>query len=197
MGRFAETVEWAQGQAKEALEEYNNAKKASTDARNAHNKLVDAYNDALKAKKDPLPARPSEKFTDPGKALATAAQDKLDTARKQRNDVAETVRTAVRAARDAAPPKPSYAEQLGDAMDYLDLAKTHLTGGILKGTAGMLNFARALNPMDPYNLTHPAEYVTNLNSTAAGLVTMANDPLGAGKQMLDEFMKDPPRASAR
>ncbi|WTS92981.1 DUF6531 domain-containing protein [Streptomyces sp. NBC_00096] len=191
MGRFAETVEWAQGQAKEALEEYNNAKKASTDARNAHNKLVDAYNDALKAKKDPLPARPSEKFTDPGKALATAAQDKLDTARKQRNDVAETVRTAVRAARDAAPPKPSYAEQLGDAMDYLDLAKTHLTGGILKGTAGMLNFARALNPMDPYNLTHPAEYVTNLNSTAAGLVTMANDPLGAGKQMLDEFMKDP------
>ncbi|WP_328299805.1 DUF6531 domain-containing protein [Streptomyces sp. NBC_00435] len=191
MGRFAETVEWAQNQAKEALEEYNRAKKVSTDARNAHNKLVDTYNDALKAKQETLPPRPSEHFTDPGTAIATAAQDQLDSARKQRNDVAETVRTAVRAARDAAPPKPSYAKQLGDGMDYLDLAKTHLTGGVLKGTAGMLNFARALNPMDPYNLTHPAEYVTNLNSTAAGLVTMANDPLGAGKQMLDEFMKDP------
>ncbi|MFF1410369.1 putative T7SS-secreted protein [Streptomyces sp. NPDC058289] len=191
MGRFAETVEWAQGQAKEALEEYDRAKKASTDARTAHNKLVDTYNDALKAKQDPLPPRPSENFTDPGTAIATAAQDKLDTARKQRNDVAETVRTAVRAARDAAPPKPSYAKQLGDGMDYLDLAKTHLTGGVIKGTAGIVNFARALNPMDPYNLTHPAEYVTNLNSTAAGLVTMVNDPLGAGKQMLDEFMKDP------
>ncbi|MCX4783121.1 putative T7SS-secreted protein [Streptomyces sp. NBC_01264] len=191
MGRFAETVEWAQGQAKEALEEYNRAKKVSTDARNAHNKLVGTYNDALKAKQDPLPPRPSENFTDPGAAIATAAQDKLDTARKQRNDVAETVRTAVRAARDAAPPKPSYAQQLGDGMDYLDLAKTHLTGGVIKGTAGIVNFARALNPMDPYNLTHPAEYVTNLNSTAAGLVTMANDPMGAGKQMLDEFMKDP------
>ncbi|MCX4783525.1 putative T7SS-secreted protein [Streptomyces sp. NBC_01264] len=191
MGRFAETVEWAQGQAKEALEEYNRAKKVSTDARNAHNKLVGTYNDALKAKQDPLPPLPSENFTDPGAAIATAAQDKLDTARKQRNDVAETVRTAVRAARDAAPPKPSYAQQLGDGMDYLDLAKTHLTGGVIKGTAGIVNFARALNPMDPYNLTHPAEYVTNLNSTAAGLVTMANDPMGAGKQMLDEFMKDP------
>ncbi|MFJ5636770.1 putative T7SS-secreted protein [Streptomyces goshikiensis] len=191
MGRFAETVEWAQGQAKQALEEYNNAKKVSTDARTAHNKLVHTYNDAVEAKKDPLPPRPSEKFTDPGTALATAAQDKLDTARKQRNDVAETVRTAVRAARDAAPPKPSYTEQLGSGMDYLDLAQTHLAGGVLKGTAGLVNFARALNPTDPYNLTHPAEYVTNLNSTAAGLVTMANDPLGAGKQMLDEFMKDP------
>lgn len=191
MGRFAETVEWAQGQAKEALEEYNRAKKVSTEARTAHNKLVDTYNDALKAKKDPLPPRPSENFTDPGTAIATAAQDKLDTARKQRNDVAETVRTAVRAARDAAPPKPSYAQQLGDGMDYMDLAKTHLAGGVIKGTAGIVNFARALNPMDPYNLSHPAEYVTNLNSTAAGLVTAANDPMGAGKQMLDEFMKDP------
>lgn len=191
MGRFAETVEWAQGQAKEALEEYNRAKRVSTEARTAHNKLVDTYNTALKAKQDPLPPRPSENFTDPGTAIATAAQDKLDTARKQRNDVAETVRTAVRAARDAAPPKPSYAQQLGDGMDYMDLAKTHLAGGVFKGTAGIVNFARALNPMDPYNLTHPAEYVTNLNSTAAGLVTMANDPLGAGKKMLDEFMKDP------
>ncbi|CAM5515703.1 hypothetical protein SAVIM338S_03857 [Streptomyces avidinii] len=191
MGRFAETVEWAQGQAKEALEEYNHAKKVSSDARDAHNKLVKTYNDALKAKKDTLPPRPSEDFTDPGTVLATAAQDKLDTARKQRNDVAETVRSAVRAARDAAPPKPSYAKQLGDGMDYLELAKTHLAGGVFKGTAGMLNFVRALNPMDPYNLTHPAEYMTALNSTAAGLVTMANDPMGAGKQMLDEFMKDP------
>ncbi|MCX5127218.1 putative T7SS-secreted protein [Streptomyces sp. NBC_00347] len=191
MGRFAETVEWAQGQAKEALEEYNRAKKVSTEARTAHNKLVDTYNNALKAKQDPLPPRPSENFTDPGTAIATAAQDKLDTARKQRNDVAETVRTAVRAARDAAPPKPSYAKQLGDGMDYMDLARTHLAGGVFKGAAGIVNFARALNPMDPYNLTHPAEYVMNLNSTAAGLVTMANDPLGAGKQMLDEFMKDP------
>ncbi|MBT2442130.1 RHS repeat protein [Streptomyces sp. ISL-36] len=191
MNRFADTVEWAQTQAKEALEDYNRAKKASNDARDAYNKQVDAYNDAVTAKKDVLPPRPSENFTDPGKPMAAAAQDKLDTARKQRNDVAEATRAAVRAARDAAPPKPSYAEQLEDGLDYLELAKTHLTGGVLKGTAGLVNFARALNPTDPYNLTHPAEYVMNLNSTAAGLVTMANDPMGAGKQMLDEFMKDP------
>lgn len=191
MGRFAETVEWAQGQAKEALEDYNKAKKVSQDARTAYNKSITDYKAAVEAKKDTLPARPSDDFTDPGDPLIKAAQDKLDTARTQRNEVAETARTAVRAARDAAPPKPSYTEQLGDGMDYLDLAKTHLAGGVVKGTAGLVNFVRSVNPMDPYNLTHPAEYLTSLNSTVAGLAVAVNDPMGAGRQMLDEFMKDP------
>ncbi|MET9320503.1 putative T7SS-secreted protein [Streptomyces sp. NPDC003038] len=191
MGRFAETVEWAQVQAKEALEEYNKAKKVSQDARNAYNKSIEVYKDAVEAKKDTLPPRPSDDFTDPGVPLAKAAQDKLDTARKQRNEVAETARTAVRTARDAAPPKPSYSEQLKDGTDYLDLAQTHLAGGVLKGTAGVVNFVRSVNPLDPYNVTHPAEYRTSLNSTVAGLVVAVNDPMGAGKQMLDQFMKDP------
>ncbi|MET9770113.1 putative T7SS-secreted protein [Streptomyces sp. NPDC006415] len=191
MNRFAETVEWAQAQAKEALEEYNRAKKASQDARTAYNKSVTGYNAAVEAKKDTLPARPPENFTDPAGPLIKAAQDRLDTARTQRNDVAETARTAVRAARDAAPPKPSYAEQLKDGMDYLEVAQTHLAGGVVKGTAGLANFVRSVNPMDPYNLTHPAEYQTSLNSTVAGLTVAVNDPMGAGKQMLNEFMKDP------
>ncbi|MHC6624503.1 putative T7SS-secreted protein [Streptomyces globosus] len=191
MNRFAETVEWAQNKAKEALEDYNNAKKVSQDARDAYNKQVTAYKDAVEAKKDHLPPRPSDSFDDPGKPLAAAAQEKLDQARKQRNELAENAATAVRAARDAAPPKPSYTQQLGDGLDYLDLASTHLIGGVVKGTAGIVSFARALNPGDPYNIAHPAEYLTNLNSTAAGLVTMVNDPWGSGRKMLDEFMKDP------
>ncbi|MEW2418118.1 putative T7SS-secreted protein [Streptomyces sp. NPDC046866] len=197
MGRFADTVEWAQGRAKEALEDYNKAKKASSDARDAYNKAADAYNDAYKAKKDPLPPKPDKDYPDPGKAMASAAQDKLDDARKQRNEQAEAVAAAVRKARDAAPPKPSYTQQLADAEQYFELAGTHLLGGVVKGVAGTLNFARALNPLDLYNITHPAEYVTNLNSTAAGLITMANDPWGAGKQMLDDFMKDPSEGVGR
>ncbi|MCX5374987.1 putative T7SS-secreted protein [Streptomyces sp. NBC_00091] len=191
MGRFAETVEWAQGQAKEALDDYNKAKNASEDARNAYNRQVTEYRNAVEAKKEQLPPRPAETFNDPGKPLAAAAQEKLESARKQRNEQAQTAATAVRAARDAAPPKPTYANQLADGIAYMQLANNHFVGGIVKGAAGTLDFARALNPQDPYNLTHPAEYVTNLNSTAAGLVTMANDPWGAGKQMLGEFMKDP------
>lgn len=101
----------AQAQAKEALDEYNAAKKASEDARAAYYNGVDEYNAAVEAKKDNLPPRPSG-FTDPGtaKAKAKAAQDKLDEARRQRNEAADTARSAVAAARDAAPPKPRTAK---------------------------------------------------------------------------------------
>ncbi|MEV8531985.1 putative T7SS-secreted protein [Streptomyces sp. NPDC051211] len=188
--RFAETVEWAQGQAKDAIEQYKTAKKTSEDARTAYNNKVDEYNDAVKAKKDDLPPRPSG-FTDPGAAGIKAAYDKVIEARKQRNEAADTAKAAVEAARDAAPPKPSYAAQVGDGFEAMVIDTTHLVGGVIKGTAGIVNFARSVNPLDPYNLTHPAEYVTNLNNTAAGLVTAVNDPVGTAKNMVDAFQKDP------
>lgn len=119
------------------------------------------------------------------------AQDLLAEARKQRNSAAETARTAVRAARDMAPKKPSYAEQASDGLQELQIMSDHVGGGLVKGTAGLLNFVRSVDPMDPYNLTHPAEYATSLNSLAAGLVVAANDPVGTGTQMVKDFMKDP------
>ncbi|MET9801630.1 putative T7SS-secreted protein [Streptomyces sp. NPDC006368] len=188
--RFAETVEWAQGRAQEAIDDYKAAKKASEDARAAYNKKVDEYNAALKAGQDDLPPRPSG-FTDPGEAGVKAAYDKVIEARKQRNEAAERARSALAAARDAAPPKPSYAEQVGDGFEAMTIDATHLVGGVVKGTAGLVNFVRSVNPMDPYNLTHPAEYMMSLNSTAAGLVNAVNDPVGTAKNMVDAFMKDP------
>ncbi|MFE7775781.1 putative T7SS-secreted protein [Streptomyces sp. NPDC057445] len=192
MSRFAETVEWAQGQAKEAVEEYNAATQLYEEARTAHNKRVDEYKNAVEAEKDTLPPRPGD-FTAPAsvKAKANAAQDKLDEARRQRNEAAETARSAVRAARDAAPPKPSYTEQLEDGFVATYIDGNHVVGGVIKGTAGLVNFVRSVNPTDPYNLTHPAEFAMSLNSTAAGLLTTANNPVGAAKTMVDEFMKDP------
>jgi RHS repeat-associated protein len=196
---FADTVTWAQGQAQLAIDRWKEGTKASADALDAHNKKVDDYNTAVDKynampadKRDPatLPAKPGA-FSDPGKAKMQEAQDILAEARKQRNSAAEAARKAVQKARDAAPPKPSYGEQLKDGLDELELMKTHFTMGAVKGTAGILNFVRGINPLDPYNITHPAEYVTNLNSTVAGLVQVANDPWGTGKQMLDNFMKDP------
>ncbi|MER5363455.1 hypothetical protein, partial [Streptomyces sp. NPDC002785] len=52
----------------------------------------------------------------------------------------------------------------------------HFGGGIVKGTAGLLNFVRSVNPTDPYNLTHPAEYYKGVNMTLAGLVSSAANP---------------------
>ncbi|CAL9423274.1 putative T7SS-secreted protein [Streptomyces sp. enrichment culture] len=197
---FASTVTWAQGQAQTAIEKWKDGVKASEDAADAHRKKVDSYNKAVDRynalpadKRDPstLPPCPAPTFDDPGKKLMKEAQEILAEARKQRNTAAETARTAVRAARDMAPEKPSYTEQLGDGLQEFQIMGDHVGGGVIKGTAGLLNFVRGINPLDPYNLTHPAEYATSLNSLAAGLVLAANDPVGTGKQMVSDFTKDP------
>nr|WP_258024024.1 hypothetical protein [Streptomyces bambusae] len=65
VGRFADTVTWAQNQAKEAIEEYKTAVKLSENARSAYNTWVKDYESAVKSRQDPLPARPAG-FTDPG-----------------------------------------------------------------------------------------------------------------------------------
>ncbi|MER6409674.1 putative T7SS-secreted protein [Streptomyces humidus] len=203
---FASTVTWAQGQAQTSIDKWKKGVKASEDAADAHRKKVDDYNAAVDRynaqpadKRDPasLPPRPAATFDDPGRQLMQEAQDILAEARKQRNSAAETASSAVRAARDLAPKKPSYAEQLGDGVQELQIMGDHVGGGIVKGTAGIVNFVRSVNPMDPYNITHPAEYATSLNSLAAGLVVAANDPVGTGKQMVSDFMKDPAEGFGR
>ncbi|MFF6809665.1 putative T7SS-secreted protein [Streptomyces sp. NPDC012403] len=197
---FASTVTWAQGQAQTAIEKWKDGVKASEDAADAHRKKIDTYNRAVDRynaqpadQRDPstLPPCPAPTFHDPGKKLMQEAQEILADARKQRNTAAETARSAVRAARDLAPEKPSYAQQAGDGLQELQIMGDHVGGGIIKGTAGLVNFVRGINPLDPYNLTHPAEYATNLNSLASGLVLAANDPVGTGRQMVSDFMKDP------
>ncbi|WP_123098954.1 toxin glutamine deamidase domain-containing protein [Streptomyces botrytidirepellens] len=74
---------------------------------------------------------------------------------------------------------------------------SHFAGGVIKGSAGVLNFGRSLNPTDPYNLTHPAEYRTGLNNTAAGVVRMANDPVGTVKNAWNGFKQDPAEGFGR
>ncbi|QXE33341.1 RHS domain-containing protein [Streptomyces sp. GMY02] len=202
---FAGTVEWAQGQAQTAIDKWKAGTQASEEARDAHNGRVDAYNQAVDRynaqpadQRDPasLPARPGE-FSDPGRARMEEAQELLAEARRQRNSAGETARSAVAEARDTAPPKPSYAEQAMDGLDELEVMQTHFGAGIVRGTAGLVSFVRGINPTDPYNITHPAEYLLSLNNTAAGLVQVANDPWGAGRQMVTDFMRDPAEGFGR
>ncbi|MEU6541650.1 putative T7SS-secreted protein, partial [Streptomyces sp. NPDC047000] len=203
---FSGTVTWAQAQAQTAIDKWKAGVKASQDAADAHrrkiddyNKAVDLYNARPADRRDPasLPPKPAATFEDPGRTLMQEAQDILAAARKQRNTAAESARSVIRAARDTAPKKPSYAEQLRDGYDELQVMQDHVAGGLVKGTAGIVNFVRGVDPMDPYNLTHPAEYLTSLNSLAAGLVVAANDPVGTGTQMVKDFMKDPAEGFGR
>ncbi|MFE1315733.1 putative T7SS-secreted protein [Streptomyces sp. NPDC058755] len=186
---FADTIEWAQQQAREAIRLYKQGKSAS----DAHREQVGSYK--LKAElgsDDPGP-RPPEK--DPGEHAMQEAQDILDTARRQRNKIADETETKLKAALQHAPKEPSVGQQL--KLDGLDLAEAqyvdsaHFLAGAVKGTAGIVNFARSLDPMDPYNLTHPAAFLQNKVQLLGGVVSMATHPDRALQSAWKSFTSDP------
>ncbi|MFK4224076.1 putative T7SS-secreted protein [Streptomyces sp. NPDC019890] len=189
---YSKAITSAQGKAKEAIALYKEGDEASKKAVDAHNKKVDAYN-AARNGDNPLP-KPDE-FSDPGTAKRERAQEILKEARSHRNEAAETAKTAVTAAMAHAPKEPTGRKKLElELMDYslgqsFELA--HFGGGIVKGTAGLLNFVRTVNPIDPYNLTHPAEYYKGLNMTLAGLASTAANPDRALKNAWDAAKGDP------
>ncbi|MFC9329417.1 putative T7SS-secreted protein [Kitasatospora sp. NPDC057015] len=189
MDGFAHTVTWAQEQAQQAIDTYKAAKKASEQARDSYDKNVDRYNQAAqdwnKASQDgrdpgPRPTDPGE-FHDPGVAGLKQAQEKLRTARQQRDAAADTARSAVDAATATAPAEPSFRSRMGndlsDTFQGAMVGQLHLAGGLVKGAADIVKFGRGLNPTDPYNLTHPAQYADHVSTTAAGLLHASNHPM--------------------
>jgi RHS repeat-associated protein len=185
---YAGTVGWAQDQAQQAINLYQQGTQATQQAQTQYNAQVDAYNTAAQnynaaftAGDDPgtPPAQPAP-FTDPGAALRQQAQQLLDQARQRRDAAAQTAAGALADATNLAPQKPSVLEQvaddIADVQEGLDIGALHFAGGVVKGAAGIVDFARGLNPADPYNVTHPAEYATSLSATAAGLAEGAMHP---------------------
>ncbi|WP_217199702.1 putative T7SS-secreted protein [Streptomyces buecherae] len=205
LDHFADTVAWAQGQARDALVVYQQAERASKEAVTAYNAKVREYNSEIltygltgerKDGSDALPTPPGE-FTDPGDAGREAAQEQLTEARKQRDRAAELARTAVRAARATAPDKPEYGDQVRSGMKGVELSLSHGFNGMIRGGANAVSFGRSLNVMDPYNRAHPDEFATGLNATANGLLQTAKDPMGTAEQMYQDFQRDPEEGIGR
>ncbi|NLU66684.1 putative T7SS-secreted protein [Streptomyces sp. HNM0574] len=185
---YAATVSWAQGQAREAIDRWKEAEKRSEQARNSHNADVDAYNAkaeeynaASEAGKDPgpKPTKPGD-FTDPGNEGREAARHLLAEARTQRGSAAQDAARAVAEAREQAPAKPSFldrGQQLAlDGVVSSQLGQMHLAGGFVKGLADVGKLVRTVNPMDPYNLTHPGQWLSNSQMVLSGLVSTAAHP---------------------
>jgi hypothetical protein len=186
---YAGTVTWAQGQAQDAIALYQRGRRASED----HNKRVDAYNARIRAEQDPGPA--PGPFRDPGKETIRQAREKLAEARKQRNTAASDAERSIRKALAHAPAEPPPLERIGnnlvDGFIAGNIESAHLVGGVVKGTAGLLTFVRGVNPADPYNLTHPAEYLENTSMTLSGLVSTVAHPDRALTAAVEGFKKDP------
>ncbi|MFF3781132.1 putative T7SS-secreted protein [Streptomyces sp. NPDC001933] len=189
---YARTVTGAQGKAREAIALHKEGKQDYETAAAEFQQKAAAYN-AVRNTDHPLP-HPG-KFSDPGLAKRQLAQEILQLARQTRNEAAETAKGAVTAAMAHAPKEPTGLDRLKrEAYDHalgqgIELA--HFSGGIIKGGAGLVNFTRSVNPMDPYNLTHPADYYKGVHTTLAGLVSTAANPDRALKTAWESAKGDP------
>ncbi|MFF3173574.1 putative T7SS-secreted protein [Streptomyces sp. NPDC057900] len=174
---YAGTVTSAQAKATEAIALYKESKQDYETAAAAFKEKAEAYN-AVRNTDHPLP-HPG-KFTDPGVGKRRHAQEILDDARRTRNEAAETAKAAITAAMAHAPKTPTGLDRAKQELIDYDLGQgvelAHFGGGVIKGTAGLVNFVRSVNPQDPYNLTHPAEYYKGVNMTLAGLASTAANP---------------------
>ncbi|MFJ1745714.1 putative T7SS-secreted protein [Streptomyces sp. NPDC088116] len=195
---YAKTVTWAQGEAREAVALYKEGEAASRSARAAWDKERVAHEESL-AGDAPLPDPGG--FTDPGDAKRKRAQEILAGARSQRDEDAGTAKRAVTAALAHAPAEPSATERAKFNLDDFSVAqgveRTHMVSGIAKGTVGIVSFVRAVNPQDPYNVTHPAEYYRSVNMTLAGLASTAAHPDRALKGAWEALKSDPAEFGGR
>jgi uncharacterized protein YukE len=185
---YADTVEWAQGQAKEAIAMYADGQNATQTAVTAYNDQVNAYNAAAKAydaqlsagqNPGPRPVEPAP-FSDPGASARQHAQAILQDARTARDAAGDQAASTVSKATDTAPASPGLWSQVSDTLSdgsqQYQLAQSSFAAGVINGVANLGKFARTLNPEDPWNIEHPAEYLAGLSGTATGLVHDAVHP---------------------
>jgi len=193
---YAAAVESAKDQARQAVSLYQRGQEATAAAAASYNQQVSAYNTAAQSYNAALAAghdpgtRPTEPgaFTDPGAALRDQAQQLLSEARASRNATAASAAGKVTSATSLAPAEPSFWSQVGD--DVVDtfragsLAQDSFAAGIINGTADIVKFARVLNPEDPWNQQHPAEYVAGVSGTLAGITSDVINPENLAKSLV-------------
>jgi hypothetical protein len=185
---YGDAVLAAQQQARKAIDLYQQGTQATAQAQARYNQAVatftqqaTAYNSAAAQGQDPgpMPQAPAT-FSDPGAAARTQAQQILTTARQQRDTAGGQAQQAITHAASTFPAVPAFTQRMSDdASDTLTTAAVegeHLVGGVAKGVGSMVKFVRGVDPLDPYNVTHPAAYIDHMSQTAAGLVHVALHP---------------------
>ncbi|GAA0466283.1 putative T7SS-secreted protein [Streptomyces sp. NPDC046215] len=200
LSAYAHTVTWAQAQAKEAVRLYKRGKEAHKKALEAYRKEAAVFDAKLKAGQDPG-SRPCQ-AVDAGDADREEAERILKEARKQRNTAAATARAKIDKAVRLAPEKPAFSDRLaGSAKDTVQarqIEAIHLAGGAVRSVTDVARFARGVNPLDPYNVTHPAAYAQHVSDTAANLTSLGAHPGRIPAAIVgDGWGSDPSEAKGR
>lgn len=182
LGDWGFAVESAQQRAAEAIAEWDAALAEERRQKDWWNGL-------------PADTRANTPLVDTWSGRYRAALDILRRARTDRDAAAERAGTAIGAAMEQAPTEPPFTSRMAadveDGLAIADFAALSFTDGLLTGLTGIVQFVRQINPTDVYNLTHPADYLTNMSTMATGLVVVAADPASALDAILTEARTNP------
>jgi hypothetical protein len=83
-----------------------------------------------------------------------------------------------------------------DGFSAMGTQAWDMVDGAASAVAGMAQIVRMVNPLDPYNVTHPTEYVENLTTVAHGIGHAITHPVDTLKSMVqwDTWKDSPGRA---
>lgn len=199
---WAEVLVWAQNEAAACIAQYDRGHQTTEQAKKQFTASVDNYNsrvDAANNNGGPPPG-PMPQWTDPGQADRDAAQHRLDAAYAKLKSAAQTGLAAVGQCRDSLPEEPGWLERMGD--DFADQGRLMVTeaGSVIQGAfesiEGIAKLVRSVNPVDSYNITHPLDYMHNVQGLGQGLVHAVTHPVDFLKAAVDwdTWSKDPGRA---
>jgi hypothetical protein len=198
---WAEVLVWAQNEAAACIAQYNQGKQATEQAKTQFAAAVDNYNSRVDAANSGgPPPGPVPQWTDPGQADRDAAQHRLDAAYAKLKSAAQTALGTVGQCRDSLPEEPGWLEQMAD--DFADQSRLMVTeaGSVIEGAfesiEGIAKLLRSVNPVDSYNITHPVDYMHNVQGLGQGLLHAVTHPVDFLKAAVDwdTWSKDPGRA---
>ncbi|GAB2650029.1 putative T7SS-secreted protein [Prescottella soli] len=174
---WANTIESAQARAADAIERWERAEQEEAARKTAYNALSGEQ-------------RAGTTLVDSWTAMFGDAVEILRGARAERDNAASQIAGQLSALTESAPEEPPFTQRmaanLGDLTDVIEHGSVNFTSGLVTGLTGIVQFVRQVNPVDPYNISHPAEYLEGLSDLTTGLVVAAADP-GA---VVDAFLAD-------
>ncbi|MGS2806393.1 putative T7SS-secreted protein [Nocardia sp. MW-W600-9] len=185
LAAWSAEVTAAQAKASDAIAKWEAADREERDRKNEWN---------AKSDED----RKGKNLTDTWTDIRNEARAILTGARTQRDNAANTAVTAIAAATETAPTEPPFLSRWGSNFEdlgaALDQAKLNFSSGLLTSLTGMVQFVRSISPIDAYNVTHPAEYLSKMSDLGTGMVLAAADPKATAAAMLSGFKTNPSEA---
>lgn len=181
---YADTLDWAQGQAGQAIQLWQQGEQTTAQAKAQHDQATAAANQQAAANGQPPPT--GQPFQDPGDAIREQARQTLDRARTQLHGAGRQAVGAVDRAQDHAPQEPTFLDDIGDAFtsaadwmgDRID-DRLHELGGFVQ--RGLDNIEKLPDQIVDRVTTMAGNFVDDVGHTTSNFLHDLDNATGIGE----------------